>query len=238
MVAVGGWARVRGRTAPALGPHSSASPTLPKFGFFMKVFRNQLWQVTVSADSVLEDLRCPGLAASDTFQRWLMTPVRLYISEKVTSFENSFSLESRSYGACPGSTRGAVPALLLPAESLPAGSLGETPALPKANRENVLKKKLSKHSRICTGCLLKCCTALMHIFLFSCHIYNLSSSPHCLLAVCLAVHCGQIAAKLSVFPVLACRQATTLVAGRANAQHTLEIFLCPPLASCACPLWP
>lgn len=179
---VRGRARARGRAAPVLGPPALPALLCPNLGFVMKVFRDRLWQVTVPADCVLEDLRRPGLAVSDPFQRCLVTPVRLYISEKVTSFGNSFSVESWSHGTRPGSTQGAgqcpaVPALLLPAESLPAGSLGKTPVLPKANRENVLKKKLSKHACIRTGCLLKRCTTLIHIFLFSCHIYNLSSSP-------------------------------------------------------------
>lgn len=38
--------------------------------------------------------------------------------------------------------RPAVPALLLPAEPLPAGGPGETPTLPKPIRETFLKQKL------------------------------------------------------------------------------------------------
>ena len=123
------WLRVGGREReeglpPSRGHAALPAPLCPNLGFVMKVFRDRLWQVTVSAERVLEDRHCPGLAVSDPFQHWLTTPVRLCISEKVTSLENSFSLESQPHGACPGSAQGegqcpAVPTLLLPAESLP-----------------------------------------------------------------------------------------------------------------------
>lgn len=77
----------------------TALPTLlcPNLGFSSKFLGS-----AVASDGIGRErpgkLCWRGLALFNPFWYWLMTPVCLRISEKVTTFENSFSLEWWSHG--------------------------------------------------------------------------------------------------------------------------------------------